>query len=162
MARTICVLALIAAPLLACAGGISEATQVYEVEAHDPLAFMQSYLEMRDCRHSHEHDLRYIRVFASASAQLPYAILNASAPYPVDAHIVKLEYDDADCQNVLGMTSMRKLERGRNPSGYDWNWQKLTAAGEVLEEGAPQRCLFCHKHHCAPPWGFDLTCAEEL
>jgi hypothetical protein len=32
----------------------------------------------------------------------------------------------------------------------------------MLEDGAPPRCINCHAQHCAPPHGFDLSCAEEI
>ena len=127
-----------------------------------PIDFEQTYLEMRDCRHSHEHELRYIRVFASPSAQKSYGALSASEPYPVGAQIVKIEYDDSECAQPVGFTAMEKLSVGANPDGSDWFWQSVDADGQVRSEGAPPRCVQCHEHHCEPPFGYDLTCAEEL
>ena len=57
---------------------------------------------------------------------------------------------------------MEKLEEGENPDGHDWWWQKLDPEKRVLEDGAPIGCIDCHEHHCEPPDGFDLTCAEEI
>src|SRR5690349_15522735 len=59
-----------------------------------PADFERAYQEMRDCRHSHEHELHYIRVLASPSAQEPYLALSPDVPYPEGAILVKLEYDD--------------------------------------------------------------------
>ena len=117
---------------------------------------------MRDCRPSHEHELRYIRVFASPSAQESYAALSDATPYPVGAALVKLEYEDELCAELIEYTSMQKLEPGDNPVGGDWLWQRVSTEREVVENGAPWRCINCHTHHCAPPYGYDLTCAEEL
>lgn len=131
-----------------------------------PIAFPEDvtmkWLEMRDCRHSHEHDLLYIRVFASKSAREPYAALSPDVPYPVGAKLVKVEYDDDQCAVPVSYTAIEKLEKGTSPSGGDWLWQKLGVDHEVLETGAPSRCVTCHEVHCAPPNGYDLTCAEEL
>jgi hypothetical protein len=127
-----------------------------------PEDFDANYLEMRDCRHSHEHDLRYIRVLASESAQAPYATLSEATPYPVGATLVKLEYDDELCTTLLEYTALQKLEPGANPGGSDWLWQRVSTEREVEESGAPWRCISCHTVHCAPPDGYDLTCAEEL
>ena len=127
-----------------------------------PVDFEADYEEMRDCRESHEHELRFIRVLASPSAQTPYATLSAEAPFPPGAILVKLEYDDASCETLLGFTAMQKLAAGENPDGGDWRWQKLDAERELLEDGAPPRCINCHTQHCAPPHGYDLSCAEEL
>jgi hypothetical protein len=127
-----------------------------------PADVAERYQEMRDCRHSHEHELRYIRVLVSESAREPYARLSPEAPYPVGATLVKLEYDDPECMELLEYTAYRKLEPGANPEGDDWLWQRVSREREVVEEGAPWRCVGCHRAHCAPPYGYDLTCAEEL
>jgi hypothetical protein len=127
-----------------------------------PADFEARYLEMRDCRHSHEHELRYIRVFASESAQASYAALSPEAPYPPGATLVKIEYDDEACSTELQYTAMQKLGAGENRAGGDWLWQRVSLEREVLEEGAPVRCINCHAVHCAPPYGYDLSCAEEL
>jgi hypothetical protein len=127
-----------------------------------PADFERSYVEMRDCRHSHEHELRYIRVFASPSALAPYAALSADEPYPVGATLVKLEYDDELCAALIEYTSLEKLEPGANPVGGDWLWQRVSPEREVTSSGAPWTCVNCHTYHCAPPYGYDLTCAEEL
>jgi hypothetical protein len=127
-----------------------------------PEAFEALYTEMRDCRLSHEHELRYIRVLVSDSAHEPYAGLSSDTPYPVGAILVKPEYDDDECSVVLGYTAMEKLEPGTSPENGDWEWQKLTAERELLDGGVPDRCIGCHSQHCAPPNGYDLTCAEEL
>jgi hypothetical protein len=126
-----------------------------------PADFAEHYLEMRDCRFSHEHDLRSIRVLASETAQDSYARLTPDAPYPPGATLVKLEYDDELCTELLGYTVMHKLAPGENPAGYDWLWQRVGPDRQVLEQGATWTCVNCHTYHCAPPYGYDLTCAEE-
>lgn len=120
------------------------------------------WAEMRDCRHSHEHELRRIRVFASPDAEAPYAALSPDVPYPVGAVLVKLEYDDADCSQLLGYTAFEKLPPGSAPEAGDWLWQRVDLDRKVVEEGAIIRCINCHEEHCAPPYGYDLTCAEEI
>ena len=127
-----------------------------------PEDFEDRYVEMRTCRHSHEHELRFIRVFASETAQTPYATLSAEVPYPPGAILVKAEYDDPSCETTLGFTVMQKLDAGENPDGGDWRWQKLDADRTLLQNGAPVRCVSCHAQHCAPPHGYDLSCAEEI
>jgi len=127
-----------------------------------PRDFEQRYVEMRDCRLSHEHELRYIRVLVDERAREPYAALSEDAPYPVGATLVKPEYDDEDCSVVLGYTALQKLEPGASPDTGDWLWQKLTPEHELLHDEVPERCIGCHEQHCAPPYGYDLTCAEEL
>jgi hypothetical protein len=118
--------------------------------------------EIRDCRHSHEHELRFIRVFASPTAEDSYLALSPEVPYPVGATLVKLEYDDPNCTTLLGYTALQKLAPGEQPEGGDWMWQRVNAGHEVEEEGAMTRCVNCHAVHCEPPYGYDLTCAEEI
>lgn len=149
-------MALALALVLGACGGEDAPAPVFPEDAPS------QWLEMRDCRHSHEHELRHIRVFASPAAEAPYAALSADTPYPEGAVLLKLEYDDAACTDLLGYTAMQKLAPGANPDGGDWLWQRVSVDREVAEEGAPPRCINCHEEHCEPPYGYDLTCAEEL
>jgi hypothetical protein len=161
-------LALLASALLASVGCRADDGSDPDPDAAPPLEavfpedFEAHFMEMRACRLSHEHELRFIRVFASASAEAPYAALSPDTPYPVGAILVKPEYDEPDCTVPLSYTAIEKLEPGANPGGGDWRWQRVDLDFEVVEDGAPERCLTCHTQHCAPPYGYDLTCAEEL
>jgi hypothetical protein len=161
-------LALLAWALLACAGCASDDAPGSDPDAGAPLVplypedFESQYLEMRDCRLSHEHELRFIRVLVSPGAEAPYAALSPDAPYPVGAILVKPEYDEPDCTAPLSYTAMEKLAPGARPEGGDWRWQRVDLDRKVVEDGAPERCVTCHTRHCAPPYGYDLTCAEEL
>src|SRR5688500_18488930 len=69
-----------------------------------PADFEASSHEMRDCRFSHEPALRYIRVLVSDGAREPYAALSEDRPYPVGALLVKLEYDDESCTELVEYT----------------------------------------------------------
>ena len=126
-----------------------------------PADFERLYSERRDCRESHEHELHFIRVLVSPSALEPYAALSPDVPYPVGATLVKVEYDDEGCVDPVLFTAYRKLEQGANAFANDWLWQRVAPDRTVIEEGAPWRCINCHTYHCAPPYGYDLTCAEE-
>ncbi|NUN15459.1 MAG: hypothetical protein HUU55_17685 [Myxococcales bacterium] len=127
-----------------------------------PANFMSMYSELRDCRHSHEHELNHIRVFANDLAAASYLALSPDVPYPPGSILVKAEYEDKDCLDLIGFTAVRRGEVGSVPDVYDWYWQKLDADRNVTEDGAPWRCINCHAVHCAPPHGFELTCAEEI
>ena len=123
-------------------------------------SFWDVFVETRDCRGSHEHELRFIRVFVEPSALDVYQSYEGA--FPVGSRIVKPEYDDEGCTVLLGYTAMEKLPSGASPEGHDWRWQKLDANAAVVEDGAPLRCVSCHNIHCEPPYGYDLTCAEEI
>lgn len=130
-------------------------------------ADLSAWAEARSCAHSHEHELRYIRVLVDAAAKVPYEKLNADHPYPVGATLVKLEYDDSDCTQLLGYTAMQKRASGAYATGNDWRWQRVNNQRRVTEDGALSTCIGCHSHHCTEPacgyvgCGFDLTCGEE-
>jgi hypothetical protein len=126
-----------------------------------PADFQSSWQEARSCRFSHDHELRSIRVFADSAAFEPYTLW--SAPYPVGATIVKIEYEDDECTEVQGLSAMQKLAKGADPELGDWIWQKLDAKRKVIvAEDVPARCIDCHEYHCRAPWGFDLACGEDL
>ncbi|MDZ4694361.1 MAG: cytochrome P460 family protein [Deltaproteobacteria bacterium] len=125
-----------------------------------PADFSQTYLEMRSCRHSHEHELRHIRVFANPRAQLPYKNLNQGTPYPEGATLVKLEYELAGC-NPADLVEYTVMYKGKGGEG-DWLWQRVSVDRVVQEEGNIRGCINCHTVHCTPPFGYDLSCAEEL
>lgn len=129
-----------------------------------PADYRSHYEELRDCRPSHEHELNHIRVFASPSANEPYRRLSPDFPYPVGALLVKEEYELEGCrpEDFKGYTVMVKEAPGYAPEAGDWRWQQVTANREVVEEGTIGRCIYCHRFHCAPPLGYDLSCAEEL
>jgi len=131
-----------------------------EQQPRFPENFQQTYLEMRTCRHSHEHELRHIRVFASPEAQLPYRTLKVGTPFPPGATLVKLEYQLAGC-NPADLLQYTVMHKGPGGEG-DWLWQRVSVERRVEEEGTPRRCINCHTVHCSPPFGYDLSCAEEL
>ena len=85
---------------------------------------VSGWSEERDCRFTHEHELRYIRVVADPGAREPYRALDPSTPYPVGATLVKLEYDDENCTQLTGYTAMQKQEPGFSATGNDWRWQR--------------------------------------
>lgn len=125
-----------------------------------------TWAELRDCRHSHEHELNHIRVFANELAAAPYTKLAADTPYPVGSVLVKAEYEDDACTKLVGYTALRKEAPGAGPGEGDWRWQKLGPDFQVLQDGAPTACVHCHEHHCAEAgvvgvMGYDLTCGEE-
>jgi hypothetical protein len=130
-------------------------------------ASVASWQQGRACMLSHEHELRYVRVVVDAAAAIPYAMLAPEHPYPVGATLVKLEYDDPGCTALLGYTAMQKQAAGSAPLANDWRWQRVDAKRRVLEDGAPNSCVNCHRHHCEEPecgfpkCGFDLTCGLE-
>lgn len=115
-----------------------------------------AFTEARECRTSIDHDLRHFKVFTDALAQGPYA--NRDAPFPEGATVVKVEYADEGCTDVVGYTAMKKLAEGSDSNALDWHWQQTEADRRVLEDGSVQRCYTCHRT-CEAPEGWEHTCA---
>lgn len=114
----------------------------------------------RPCTLSHDHELRYIRVFANELAYGPYT--SASAPYSTGAILLKEEYEDRACSELVSIVTMEKLAPGEAPpEELGWRWRRF---GPNLQEivdpmSIPSTCTTCHAFHCRePPYGWDYTC----
>lgn len=127
-------------------------------------------VEIMACKHSHEHDLRYVRTIADpASAEqyrrcVPPTSSCTEKRFPTGSLFIKLEYDSlTGCEpaNLISYTANRKLNDGDLAEGFDWQWQRLTPSLEVQEDGAPRVCVLCHIDHCSAPDGFDLRCVPD-
>jgi hypothetical protein len=124
-----------------------------------PADYADSYVEVRNCRGSGDHDLNNIRILASPTALAPYQ--NRMESFPVDAIVLKEEYDfgDLTCEGPIKQwTVMRKLEAGSSPDTLDWAWQRVDLERKVVEEDAG-RCIGCHTACGNPPDGYEGTCA---
>lgn len=131
-----------------------------------PAGVENSWQEARKCRTSHEHWLHSVRVVVNPPAWLPYTtwlpLDPANLPFPVGSVVVKPEYDDQFCENLIGYTVMRKEPAGYWPAANDWHWQRLDAKRKVLEDGKlAKSCASCHQSHCDPPAGYDFTCTPD-
>jgi Cytochrome P460 len=124
-----------------------------------PADYASTYLEVRDCRPSGDHDLRSIRVLADPMARPSY--LGRSAPFPAGAVVLKEEYDfgDRSCDGpVVEWTVMRRLPAGEGAQTGGWAWQRVAADRSVVSEDEP-RCIGCHQQCGVAPDGHDGTCA---
>jgi Cytochrome P460 len=124
-----------------------------------PADYAGSYVEVRNCRGSGDHDLNNIRILASPSALAPYQ--DRVEPFPVDAVVLKEEYDfgDITCEGPIKQwTVMRRLPDGSSTDTLDWAWQRVDLQREVVDEDA-SRCIGCHQGCGMAPDGYDWTCA---
>ncbi|UJR85687.1 hypothetical protein [Sandaracinus amylolyticus] len=117
-----------------------------------PADYASTFLEVRDCRRSPEHELAFIRVLASPDAAGVYTSRTGS--FPVGAVIVKEEHASEGCDDPIGWTAMRRED------GDAWRWQEVAPDRVVIEDGAIARCAGCHARCVAPDHGFEQTCAE--
>lgn len=112
------------------------------------------------CQISHDHELRYVRVFADDGAYAPYT--TGVGSFPPGATLLKAEYNDPACTELLSYVLMVKLEPGSTPTEeHDWTWQRFDRDRSEVHDPRfiPQTCLDCHDYHCAaPPYGNDYTC----
>ncbi len=131
-----------------------------------PEDFERELFEARTpCTLSHDHDLRYIRVFANGGAFESYTRYGEQIPYETDALLLKVEYYDEACTEIRGYTTMRKLPVGSDPAHLDWEWQKFGADRVPRNDPrtVPSTCITCHSFHCAePPYGWDYSCPTNV
>jgi hypothetical protein len=131
----------------------------------------RDFVEVLGCRHSHEHELRHVRILADPAAAEIYerCVLTGLGgrcdvdAFPPGSLFVKYEYDLPDCPpwELLSYTASLRLEDHSYPEGLDWHWQRVTPNLQVAEDGAPPRCIQCHVDHCSPPDGLDLRCLPD-
>ncbi len=123
----------------------------------------EAWIEARPpCTLSHDHDLAFIRVWASPAAHGPYTTFEGA--YPPGASLLKAMYADEGCDELIGFVTMEKLEEGRAPEDMDWGWHRFDEDGaEVVNpRRIPSTCVDCHVWHCGElPYGWDLTCSQD-
>lgn len=124
-----------------------------------PVDYAASYVEVRDCRNSGDHELNRVRVLADPSALGPYR--ERQGDFPVGSVVLKEEHDfaDTDCTGApVRWTVMTRLAPGSSPATLDWLWQDVDAERRVTSEN-DTRCSGCHTGCGAPPEGYLGTCA---
>lgn len=124
-----------------------------------PAGYADSYVEVRDCRQSGDHDLNLIRILADPTALDAYQ--NRDTPIPVGGILLKEEYefDDIDCTGAVKQwTVMQRLEPGTNAEALDWRWQEVDADRTIVGEDTP-RCYGCHTACTSDADGYENTCA---
>ncbi|HVJ18533.1 MAG TPA: cytochrome P460 family protein [Polyangiaceae bacterium] len=124
-----------------------------------PADYADSYVEVRGCRRSADHELEFIRVLADPDALGPYT--ERTSAVPDGAVVLKEQYDPSDdtCSGpVTQWTVMLKNQSASERLG--WDWQRVSANREVVEVNTP-RCIGCHQGCTgAPGVGYDYTCTE--
>jgi hypothetical protein len=137
---------------LAACGGSDEAPLF-------PADHAASYVEVRGCRPSGDHDLNHVRVLADPAAADAYRLRDRA--FPVGAVVLKAEYEFSDdtCTGPVQLwTVMVRLAAGSAPTTLDWRWQKVDADRNVVSDDEP-RCYGCHTACGVAPDGYQGTCA---
>jgi hypothetical protein len=123
-----------------------------------PEDYDATYREVRDCRRSIDHDIRYVRVLADPAAYEPY--VGRTLPFPVGAVVLKLEYIDEGCTDLDRFSVMRREEPGfGGPEYMDWYFQRVNLRREVIVDNE-ERCTRCHSECVLVMGGYEGTCAE--
>lgn len=124
-----------------------------------PADYLDSYVEVRDCRRSADHELDFVRVLADPAALGPYG--DRASAFPDGAVVLKEQYDPSDttCSGAITeWTVMRKALAASERLG--WDWQRVAADRRVVEANT-DRCVGCHAGCTAAPHpGYDFTCAD--
>ena len=122
-----------------------------------PADYAATYVEVRDCRFSTDHDSQRIRVLADPASVQTYN--TRTGTFATGAILVKEQYATAD-STCLGpiqqITAMRRLDTGAGPDTLDWEWQRVVNGHDETEDVT--RCVSCHTDCGVPPVGFEGTC----
>ncbi len=136
---------------LACGGEDSEEF-VYSSDSYFAEDYETSYqaLSDYDCTQSATHGNDYVRVYVSEEGQPAYA--ETPMEPGEGAVMVKNQYSDDACETLNAITVMRK-----NADATDgWEWQRVSASGDVESSGEASQCSGCHSTMCD-----SFTCADE-
>ena len=134
-----------AAPGIGCASEKADPGLVFSRDVR------ATYSQARACRSPGEHSgLSAFSVWVSRDAETAFAALWRTPPgisrMPEGAVVVKEIYSGRSCDpaKVERWVAMRK-EAGFDPAHADWNWQEVTADGQVTASGAVTACIGCHR-----------------
>jgi cytochrome P460 len=123
-----------------------------------PADYAASYVEVRDCRSSSDHELHRVRVLADPAAAAVYQ--SRSGDFAEGAVVLKEEHDFADtsCTGpVERWTVMVRQAAGSAADTLGWQWQDVDAQRRVKTVD-DSRCVNCHTSCGQPPDGFQATC----
>jgi len=109
------------------------------------------------------HNSNWVGIYVDELAKDTY--LNAGAPYPECAKIVKPIYNDAEGKSVRKLTIMVKMSPGYDPENGDWWYASYDATGlNVRSQGRLDGCIPCHKQAAETDYLFSkdvLNAAKE-
>ena len=120
-----------------------------------PATYPAGFSEVRDCRFSVEHSAVNIRILADGPGTAVFA--DESYPFPVGTLVVKEEYRDMQCRDLVGYTLMERRPDGDEEASDGWAWQRLDAAAKVIGPDDDRSCTGCHRS-CT--MGRDGVCAD--
>jgi hypothetical protein len=142
--------------IAACSGSDAPSTSP---AASFPADYANSYVEVRGCRKSADHELDFVRVLADPAALAAYT--ERQSAFPDGAIVLKEQYDPSDdsCSGSIAQwTVMVKNQAASARKG--WDWQRVDAERKVVESNTAS-CINCHAGCTGTPQpGYDFTCTE--
>ena len=120
-----------------------------------PKEFLNDYVLVRGCRFSTEHDGNFIAVYCNPGDAGAYT--DGTYPLPEGTTLVKIEYADETCTQIVRYSVMRRLAGNADPGLGDWEWQRVDANFNVIASPPPAGCFSCHTG-CTD--GRDFTCTD--
>lgn len=123
-----------------------------------PADYAASFVEVRDCRSSSDHELHRVRVLADPASAEVYQ--TRSGDFAEGAVVLKEEHDfaDVDCSGpVERWTVMVRRPAEKAGDLLGWRWQELDRERRVTGED-DSSCVGCHTGCGQPPDGFLGTC----
>jgi hypothetical protein len=126
------------------------------VDPFFPADYLNSYVLVRDCRFSVEHDGVYVTVHADPASADDY--VDGNYPFEEGTILVKTLFHDENCSDLAGYAVMKKGPAGTAPSSGDWLWQDVGATRSVAASGVLQACISCHSV-CTE--GRDFACTDK-
>ncbi len=124
-----------------------------------PADYAGSYVEVRGCRKSADHELEFVRVLADPAALGPY--MGRASAFPEGAVVLKEQYDPGDdsCSGPIAQWTVMVKEQSGASERLGWDWQRVSAERRVVETNAAS-CFGCHQGCSGAPVGYEFTCAD--
>lgn len=128
-----------------------------------PADWKSTYIEVRGCRGSPDHDLEFVGLWIDPASQARFDECvkpggTCTGAFDAGATFVKPQYSDPACTDLVRVSAARK-EAGFDAVG-GWRWQEVAYTGgkaKVTEDGALQQCYGCHASSACED-AFDTRC----
>lgn len=114
----------------------------HDDEAFFPADYPSAYSAVTECRTGTAHSPRSFVVWASPGADQRWLAGDAFEEGDV---LLRVQFDNAQCNGVGICTAMKKLAPGEQPAGGDWGYQIVENSGFIRVNGQWQDCIDCHK-----------------
>ena len=150
----------VAAFWLVCACSAAGSAPTTDTQPDFPDSYRDSFVEVRSCRPSGDHNLNNVRVLATPRAEPAYR--SHAAPFSQGDVLLKEEFEfgDSNCSGApTRWTSMLRL--GQKHAGVDgWRWERVDPGRDVVEIDSAA-CMGCHAACGVAPDGFESTCGQQ-